>query len=136
MLYPEPLQSFVKATALHELLHNQREEWAVTQTFQVETGLWRWNVFYLSAYRETVETGSFFLLNEFSCVSQVLFQGATNRNKSLPSSTKKEVLQHEMHICLFDKKGEKNCKHCYRVRSRSAYVLRVFFLMILSNVAF
>ncbi len=68
-LVAESLQSCLKATTMHKLLHNQREEWAATQTFQVETGLWRWNVVYLLAYRNKTATGSLSVLKWiFICV--------------------------------------------------------------------
>lgn len=55
-IFPQPLRVF---TAVRKVLLNQREEWAATQTFQVETGLWRWNVVYLPAYRNKTATGRF-----------------------------------------------------------------------------
>ena len=63
----ESLQRCLKA--VHKLLHDQREEWAATQTFLMETGLWGWNVVYFLAYRNKAATGSFSALKWiFICV--------------------------------------------------------------------
>lgn len=67
-------ESFWKAATVQTPFSHHRDQWAETQTFQVETGLWHWNAIHLPAYSSTTTTGSvfplweeFYVLSTFPC---------------------------------------------------------------------